>query len=332
MGQSVCICSRGILTIENKRYFFIQNLDEGGFSYVDLVEGAQNGRFYALKRIICHDKEDRKNALHEVEMHRMFSHPNVLLLEAHCIQDKSPKCEAWLLLPYIRKGSLWAELEKLRDANSFMSEERILRIFHGICAGLKAIHDKGYAHRDVKPTNVLLDEDEQPLLMDLGSMNKARIEVKGSREAMSIQDWAAQRCTISYRAPELFTVESHCIIDERTDIWSLGCVLYAMMFLEGPYDGIFHKGDSVALAVQNPISIPINCRMNLCLFLGEDCLGASCNCNTMKKKAVHAFDNLQHLLRSMMVVNPQERPNISWVLSQSEQLQPPGNIQETSRI
>uniref|UniRef100_V9KN19 non-specific serine/threonine protein kinase n=1 Tax=Callorhinchus milii TaxID=7868 RepID=V9KN19_CALMI len=305
MGQSVCICSRGILTIENKRYFFIQNLDEGGFSYVDLVEGAQNGRFYALKRIICHDKEDRKNALHEVEMHRMFSHPNVLLLEAHCIQDKSPKCEAWLLLPYIRKGSLWAELEKLRDANSFMSEERILRIFHGICAGLKAIHDKGYAHRDVKPTNVLLDEDEQPLLMDLGSMNKARIEVKGSREAMSIQDWAAQRCTISYRAPELFTVESHCIIDERTDIWSLGCVLYAMMFLEGPYDGIFHKGDSVALAVQNPISIPINCRHST---------------------------NLQHLLRSMMVVNPQERPNISWVLSQSEQLQPPGNIQETSRI
>jgi len=36
---------------------------------------------------------------------------------------------------------------------------------------------------------------------------------------MTIQDWAAQRCTISYRAPELFNVESHCIIDERTDIW-----------------------------------------------------------------------------------------------------------------
>lgn len=36
---------------------------------------------------------------------------------------------------------------------------------------------------------------------------------------MTVQDWAAQRCTISYRAPELFNVESHCIIDERTDIW-----------------------------------------------------------------------------------------------------------------
>lgn len=36
---------------------------------------------------------------------------------------------------------------------------------------------------------------------------------------MTLQDWAAQKCTISYRAPELFNVESHCIVDERTDIW-----------------------------------------------------------------------------------------------------------------
>lgn len=55
-------------------------------------------------------------------------------------------------------------------------------------------------------------------------------QVRGSREAMTIQDWAAQRCTISYRAPELFNIESHCIIDERTDIWVkpyvLSCKLY----------------------------------------------------------------------------------------------------------
>lgn len=127
-------------------------------------------------------------------------------------------------------------------------------------------------------------------------------QVRGTREAMTIQDWAAQRCTISYRAPELFNVESHCIIDERTDIWvkpcifhplrlvyfvqvvlslkcsilhllllfclpillqSLGCVLYCMMMLEGPYDMVFQKGDSVALAVQNPVAIPQSCRLVL---------------------------------------------------------------------
>lgn len=73
-----------------------------GFSYVDLVEGLRDGRFYALKRILCHDKEDRQAALHEVEMHGLFDHPNILRLEAHCMVEKGTKHEAWLLLPYVK--------------------------------------------------------------------------------------------------------------------------------------------------------------------------------------------------------------------------------------
>lgn len=72
-----------------------------GFSYVDLVEGAQDGRFYALKRIPCHDREARKEAQTEVEMHRLFNHPNILSLTSHTFMDRGGKCEAWLLLPYI---------------------------------------------------------------------------------------------------------------------------------------------------------------------------------------------------------------------------------------
>lgn len=73
-----------------------------GFSYVDLVEGLRDGRFYALKRILCHDKEDRQAALREVEMHNLFQHPNILRLEAHCMVEKGAKHEAWLLLPYVK--------------------------------------------------------------------------------------------------------------------------------------------------------------------------------------------------------------------------------------
>uniref|UniRef100_A0A8D3BU88 non-specific serine/threonine protein kinase n=1 Tax=Scophthalmus maximus TaxID=52904 RepID=A0A8D3BU88_SCOMX len=271
MGQALCVCSRGSITIDNKKYYFVQKLDEGGFSYVDLVEGVKDGRFYALKRILCHDREGRQEAQTEMEMHHMFNHPNILSLVAHTFVDRGGKSEAWLLLPYISKGSLWSVLEKLRDKRSSMPEKLILQILRGICSGLKAIHEKGY------------------ILIKLNVS-----QVKGTREAMTIQDWAAQRCTISYRAPELFNVESHCIIDERTDIWSLGCVLYCMMMLEGPYDLVFQKGDSVALAVQNPVSIPQSCSYS---------------------------QGLQMLLSSIMVTNPQERPNISWVLDQVQDLQ-----------
>lgn len=48
---------------------------------------------------------------------------------------------------YKQKGTLWTLLEKLRDKARFLPEYEILEIFHGICTGLKAMHDKGYAHR-----------------------------------------------------------------------------------------------------------------------------------------------------------------------------------------
>ncbi|XP_019378373.1 PREDICTED: serine/threonine-protein kinase 16, partial [Gavialis gangeticus] len=273
--------------------------------YVELVEGLRDGQVHALKRIVCHDAEASGAALREVEMHQLLAHPHVLRLEAHGVVDKGATREAWLLLPFFQRGTLWSEVEALRDKGAFMGEERIVLMLRGICQGLGAIHAKGYAHRDLKPTNVLLGDDDQPVLMDLGSVNQARIEVCSSREAMAMQDWAAQHCTISYRAPELFTVESHCIIDERTDVWSLGCVLYCMMFGEGPYDMVFQKGDSVALAVQNPVAVPPHTRYS---------------------------PALEQLLRSMMTVNPQERPHVSHILDQLEglQLAPPG--QDTTRI
>nr|XP_023397084.1 serine/threonine-protein kinase 16 isoform X1 [Loxodonta africana]XP_023397089.1 serine/threonine-protein kinase 16 isoform X1 [Loxodonta africana] len=361
MGHALCVCSRGTVVIDNKRYLFIQKLGEGGFSYVDLVEGLHDGHFYALKRILCHEQQDREEAQREADMHRLFHHPNILHLVAYCMRDRGSKHEAWLLLPFFKRGTLWNEIERLKDRGSFLTEDQILLLLLGICRGLEAIHAKGYAHRsvggsptywakrksltkrngksllsfqatapmillflgilallsrdahdslplhyrDLKPTNILLGDEGQPVLMDLGSMNQARIHVEGSRQALALQDWAAQRCTISYRAPELFSVQSHCVIDEQTDVWSLGCVLYAMMFGEGPYDMVFQKGDSVALAVQNQLSIPQSSRHS---------------------------SALRQLVASMMTVDPQQRPLIPVLLSQVEALQPLPPGQHTSQI
>ncbi|XP_032134045.1 serine/threonine-protein kinase 16 isoform X2 [Sapajus apella] len=275
MGHALCVCSRGTVVIDNKRYLFIQKLGEGGFSYVDLVEGLHDGHFYALKRILCHEQQDREEAQREADMHHLFNHPNILHLVAYCLRERGAKHEAWLLLPFFKASC------------PEMSTSFLL------------------PYRDLKPTNILLGDEGQPVLMDFGSMNQACIHVEGSRQALTLQDWAAQRCTISYRAPELFSVQSHCVIDERTDVWSLGCVLYAMMFGEGPYDMVFQKGDSVALAVQNQLSIPQSPRHS---------------------------SALRQLLASMMTVDPQQRPHIPQLLSQLEELQPPAPGQHTTQI
>lgn len=122
-------------------------------------------------------------------------------------------------------------------------------IFQGISEGVRAIHECGYAHRDLKTGNVCFTESMEPVLVDFGSSTEARVEICGQSDAMKLQDEAEEKCSLCYRAPELFQVESYAIIDERTDIWSLGCVLFALCFFKSPYDAVYERGDSVSLAV-----------------------------------------------------------------------------------
>lgn len=77
-------------------------LAHSGFSYVDLVEGLHDGHFYALKRILCHEQQDREEAQREADMHRLFHHPNILHLVAYCLRERGTKHEAWLLLPFFK--------------------------------------------------------------------------------------------------------------------------------------------------------------------------------------------------------------------------------------
>ena len=66
---------------------------------------------------------------------------------------------------------------------------------------------------------MLLREDFTPVIMDLGSVEPARLTITTHSQAQYLQDLAAERCSMPYRSPELFQVDSKCTIDERTDIW-----------------------------------------------------------------------------------------------------------------
>lgn len=62
-------------------------------------------------------------------------------------------------------------------------------------------------------------EDLTILSLKIGSCARAKVQICGAQDAQKMQDIAAERCSMTYRAPELFHIESYCVIDQRTDIW-----------------------------------------------------------------------------------------------------------------
>jgi serine/threonine kinase 16 len=99
---------------------------------------------------------------------------------------------------------------------------------------------------------MIADDGVTPVLMDFGSVVRARKYISTRQEALELQDLAAEQSTMPYRAPELFDVKTGSTIDEKVDIWSLGCTLFALLYGHSPFEPPTESslvGDSIALAV-----------------------------------------------------------------------------------
>ncbi|ODQ66270.1 kinase-like protein [Nadsonia fulvescens var. elongata DSM 6958] len=152
-----------------------------------------------------------------------------------------------------------------------------------------------YIHGDIKPANIMLTDTRKPILMDLGSCTPARTTVATRQAALQLQDFAAEHCTMPYRAPELFDVKTGQTLDERVDIWSLGCTFFALMYGHSPFELTeANSGATLSMAIMN---------------------------GKYKFPSTPAYSSgLKEIIEMCLVVDPKERPFIDEVLKKVEEL------------
>ncbi|KAJ0266142.1 Serine/threonine protein kinase 3 [Hirschfeldia incana] len=273
----------GDVWINENRFRVVRQLGEGGFAFVylvkEIVADASVGGLakrvkdpshlsgdgtYAVKKVLIQNKEQLELVREEIRVSSLFNHPNLLPLLDHAIvslkggQGAAGKHEAFLLFPVHLDGTLLDNSTSMKSKKESFSTTHVLHIFRQLCDGLKHMHslDPPYAHNDVKPGNVLLTRRKgQPplaILMDFGSARPSRKQIRSRQEALQLQEWTSEHCSAPFRAPELWDCPSHADIDERTDIWSLGCTLYAIMYGMSPFEyALGESGGSLQLAIVN---------------------------------------------------------------------------------
>lgn len=233
-GMMSCFSCLKTLQVGEYKLSIRRQLAEGGFSFVYEAQHVPTKKMYALKKMLSQSTAQSEMIQKEVRVHKAFRHPNLLpiIADRNFVLPNGNQ-EFYLLLPLFRRGSLQDYV--LKNAETGLAEEDILHMFLGTCKGLEEMHrhDPPWAHRDIKPGNVLLSSEGAPVLMDFGSVERARIEITSRPVALSVQDKAAENSSAQYRAPELWQVPREGVVDEKTDVWSLGAMLFAISFGRG---------------------------------------------------------------------------------------------------
>ncbi len=206
------------------KYQIIEPLGRGGMARVYRAYHAQLDRYVAVK-VLRADLADDATFLarfqREARSVASLRHPNIVQVYDFDVQDDL----YYMVMELLQGDSLKARLNDYRVRGEHMPISDSLHILLDVLAGLAYAHAQGMIHRDIKPANIMLTQDGQAVLADFGI---AQI-IGGTQYTVS----GALMGTLNYMAPEQ-GLKGSC--DARSDIYSLGIVLYEMLTHTVPFD------------------------------------------------------------------------------------------------
>lgn len=215
------IDERFIDALSVPRFILVKKLGEGGMASVYLARQESNGRTVAIKilaRHLQHDNVYANQFLIEAQRLAELSHPNIVPV----FDWGTHEGVGFIVMEYMKGGSLRTRL----DGGSLTLREA-LNVTRQIAAGLDFAAEKGYVHCDIKPANILFREDGSPCILDFGIAR----ESTGSNATHT----GITLGTGAYMSPEQ-AQPGRYPCDGRSDLYSLGIVLYEMLTGYRPFE------------------------------------------------------------------------------------------------
>ncbi|XP_030319251.1 serine/threonine-protein kinase Nek5-like [Calypte anna] len=204
------------------KYEVIKKIGEGSFGKIFLAKGKEDNEQCVIKEINLTKMplEEKEASQKEVILLAKMKHANIVTFYA-ALQEKN---KLYIVMEYCDGGDLMQRINMQHGV--LFDEDQILSWFVQISLGLKHIHDKKILHRDVKAQNIFLSNNGN--VAKLGDFGIAR-QLNSTMEF-------AHTCvgTPYYLSPEICENQPY---NNKTDIWSLGCVLYELCALKHPFEG-----------------------------------------------------------------------------------------------
>jgi serine/threonine protein kinase len=267
-------------------YKILEKTGEGGMGVVYKAEDIKLKRTVALKFLpqeLMRDKEANERFIQEAQAAAALNHPNICTV----YEIDEANSRYFIAMEFIKGHSL-----KEKIASGPLAIDESLEIASQIAEGLLEAHNKGIIHRDIKPTNIMMTQRAQVKIMDFGL---AKLEW-----GVDLTKTATIMGTVAYMSPEQAVGEK---TDHRTDIWSLGCILYEMLAGERPFKSTHDQATIYSILNEEPEPIA---SLRKDLPVGFEMILFAC----LQKDPRNRYRNMDDLLSDLRSIDLEDKTQV----------------------